>query len=314
MAHTLESITMNPKREFIDINIPRKSKWLDGHVNRRDNDGRPPMFAVLEFDLTGLCNRRCVFCPRSDPKVFPNIDRHMPSGLYEKIMRDIADADFDGTIVYSGFGEPLLYKDIETVIGLSRKYCPSAKIEILTNGDLLTADRLSGLFKAGITAICISMYDGPSQVNHFTELRKCAGLRDDQVILRKRWLGPEEHFGINLCNRGGTLNMEKIGGAPLKKPIKRSCYYPFCQTLIDYDGRVLLCTHDWGRKLIAGNVNDDSILDIWNNDILKKVKMHLIKEDRDFPPCDRCDVDGVLMGGGHFRKWIDYYDRTKKTD
>jgi len=224
-------------------------------------------------------------------------------------MMDLKSVGFDGTILYSGFGEPLLYKDIKALIELSRQYCPQARVELITNGDLVTLEKLSNLFAAGLTLISISMYDGPHQVEHFNSLKEAAGLLDDQIVLRKRWLSPQEHFGITLSNRAGTWESKDIGIKALKEPMKRACCYPFYQALVDYDGSVLLCTHDWGRHLILGNVNNHSILEVWNNDILKEVRGNLVKQNRDFTPCNICDVDGVLMGSSHFNKWVKYYKK-----
>lgn len=298
---------MIKKRKFFDPDIRRKSKLLDDHLKGKVFGGKPPLFSVLEFNLTGLCNRKCVFCPRSNPKVFPNVNDSMPIELYEKIMKDLKKADFDGTILYSAFCEPLLYRDIETLIELSWQYCPKGRVEIITNGDLVTSEKVSKLFAAGLTTLCISMYDGPHQLAHFNKLKKEARLGDDQIVLRARWLSPEEHFGITLTNRAGTIEMKDVGITALEEPMKRACYYPFYQTLVDYDGSVLLCTHDWGRRLIVGNVNNHSILEIWDNEIMREARINLIKENRNFPPCDLCDVEGVLMGCGHFNEWVKYY-------
>ena len=32
---------------------------------------------------------------------------------------------------------------------------------------------------------------------------------------------------------------------------------------VDYTGEVIICSHDWGKRFIAGNLNKDSILEIW---------------------------------------------------
>src|SRR3990167_8639742 len=101
--------TMRVKRKFLDPDIPRKSSLLDNHLKEQKGVKRPPLFAVLEFNLTGLCNRECIFCPRNDPKGFPDVDKHISVELYEKIMIDLKGIGFDGTILYSSFGEPLLY-------------------------------------------------------------------------------------------------------------------------------------------------------------------------------------------------------------
>ena len=300
---------MNKKAsEFIDPNVPRKGKLLEGHLIKQGTKDFP-WFSIIEFNLCGLCNRKCVFCPRHDPKIFPNINEHMPAKVYEKIMADLQKINFNGTILYSGFGEPLLYKNLQEVVKLSKKYCPKARVEIVTNGDLITVENVSQLFKNGLTTLCISMYDGLHQVERFEKLKNAVSLKDDQLILRTRWLPPEEHFGITLSNRAGAMEMKEVGMKKLTQPLKRACYYPFYQIFIDYDGSVLLCSHDWNEKLVVGSVRDQSILEIWHSPVLKQVRMKLAKEDRNFSPCNLCDVKGTLMGSDHFNKFIKYYDK-----
>lgn len=300
--------------KFIDPNIDRKNKFLDQYLSEQKNDGRLPLFSMIEFNLCGLCTRQCVFCPRSDPKAFPNIDEHISEGLYEKVMIDLQKANWNGIILYSAFSEPLLHKNIEELIGLSQKHLPSAHVEIVSNGDLVTPERISRLFAAGLTTLSISMYDGPHQVEHFRELQEKAGLRDDQLILRVRWLPPEEHFGITLSNRAGALNLKEVGVTTLNEPLKKVCFYPFYQTLVDYDGSVLLCAHDWDKKLIAGNVRDKSIIDIWNSNVLKRVRMNLAQANRSFPPCNLCDAQGGLVGRHHFEKIIKFYEKQQAAE
>ena len=40
-------------------------------------------------------------------------------------------------------------------------------------------------------------------------------------------------------------------GHPIKsiKSIKEPCYYPSYNFFIDYNGDVLMCSHDWGKKI-----------------------------------------------------------------
>lgn len=294
---------------FFDLNISRKDEIVKDHLVKQLVSGSVPLFSIVEFNLCGLCNRRCVFCPRVNPELFPNVDEGISVGLYEEIMKDLRKVDFGGTIIYSAFSEPLLYKEIEVLIEISRHYCPKARLEIVTNGDFVTSEKLSKLFKAGLTTLCISMYDGPHRLAHFKALQKKAGLRDDQIIFRQRWLPPEKHFGITLSNRAGALEIKEIGIAPLKEPLKKPCYYPFYQIFINYDGTVLLCAHDWNKRLIVGNLNKQSILKVWDNDILKQVRVNLSRANRNFHPCDLCDAKGVLIGRNHFKKWSEYYEK-----
>ena len=298
------------KRKFFDPNIPRKSRVLDQHLEgSQDGEAGPPFFSLIEFNLSGLCNRKCVFCPRVDPSVYPNVNEHIPIELYEKIMKELAEVDYDGMILFSAFGEPLLYKNLEVVLKLSKQYCPKVRNESVTDGDFVTAHKLRALFAAGLDTLLISMYDGPEQEEHFSSLAQEAGLSETQVVLRKRWLPPEEHYGITLSNRSGMVEIPEVGVGPLKEPLKRPCFYPFYQVLVDYDGAVLLCPHDWGKKLVVGNLNDSTIHELWDSRVMRRVRRNMANSDRNFAPCNVCDVDGTLMGKPHFEQWMQYYDK-----
>ena len=57
-----------------------KEIYIDPHVSLKDRDVKGnlryldgyPMFGLVEFNIWGACNRRCSFCPVSDPEVYTN--------------------------------------------------------------------------------------------------------------------------------------------------------------------------------------------------------------------------------------------------
>lgn len=294
--------------KYIDPDIARKNRLLDENMKQHSGQGMFPVFSVLEFNLCGLCTRKCVFCPHSSPN-YSRTDAFISVKLFAKVMDDIQKIDYDGTIIFSAFCEPLLHKQVEKLVELARKGCPNARVEIVTNGDLATADKIANLFAAGLSTLCVSLYDGPHQIDYFKALQEQLGLKGEQLVLRPRWLSAREHYGITLTNRAGAIEIKDAGITTPDEPIKKPCYYPFFQTLIDYDGSVLLCTHNWSKKIIAGNVNEESILDIWNNEPLKKIRLELANSNRNFVPCNLCNTEGMLMGRGHFDRWVNYYEK-----
>jgi len=294
--------------KVVDINVERKGRILREHLSRSPFiNNQVPTFSIVEFNVTELCNRKCVFCPRSDPKKYPNRRKFLEPSLYEKIMKELSEFDYSGKILYSAFGEPLLHKELERLIALSKQYCPKSHVEIVTNGDFVTVKRLHTLFDAGLDTIVISMYDGPHQIEHFTKIREAAGLRDDQLILRVRYLPPKQHYGIILSNRAGMIDLSEIGVKPLAEPLKKKCYYPFYQLMVDYDGTVLLCPHDWTKCFKAGDLKRQKLLEIWTGKALTCARKRLSNSDRNFEPCKVCDAKGTLMGGKHFEQWQRYY-------
>ena len=76
---------------------------------------------------------------------------------------------------------------------------------------------------------------------------------------------PEESsFGLNISNRSGTLSNAGTKSA-LKKSLNKKCNYPAYTFFIDYNGEVQMCSHDWAKKYVLGNVNKQNIIDIWLN-------------------------------------------------
>ena len=113
---------------FPDPNIKRKGKIVKDHLESTTYQGMP-VFSLVEFNITELCNRTCSFCPRVDPKVYPNRNKHISTELYEKIMIELSEFSYNGNILFSAFSEPLLHKQLETLIQLSKKHCPGARVE-----------------------------------------------------------------------------------------------------------------------------------------------------------------------------------------
>ncbi|MBI5402024.1 MAG: SPASM domain-containing protein [Ignavibacteriae bacterium] len=266
-----------------------------------------PLFSLFEINITGMCNRFCEFCPRSDKNVFPNKSEYMSLKLYEKVIKELNELAYDGIIAFSGFSEPLFHKDIYEIISLARKSCAKSRIELYTNGDLLNVKKLAELFNSGCTSIHISLYDGPEQIEKFLSMRDMAGIKDEQFIIRERFLPKKDGYGLTISNRAGLVNFQKLGMKRLNMPFKSKCYYPFYMMFVDYTGEVIICSHDWGKKLIAGNLREESIVEVWTSKTMRSVRDRLDKEDRNFSPCNECDVKGTFMGGEHFKKWQEYY-------
>jgi len=66
--------------------------------------------------------------------------------------------------------------------------------------------------------------------------------------------------------------------------------------MIDWNGDMLICTNDWGRKKVIGSVHKSSIKELWLSDAMGEIRESLSKGERSFAPCNACDVDGTLTG------------------
>ena len=243
----------------------------------------------------GTCNRKCSFCPRSAPE-FEDIKEFISEDLVLKVINELMPLNYAGVIRFSGFVEPLLDKKIFNHIYNFRKFLPEVRIELVTNGDPLNLDRLKKLFKSGLDKLLISAYDGKEDVIKFQKLVDECKLNKDQYIIRDRSLPEEDNFGITLSNRSGMMENADFKIPSLKSPLNNPCYIPSYTLFFDYLGDVLMCPHDWGKKIILGNLKKENLLDIWFSDKSMKIRKRLVNSNRKFQPCNVCDVEGTLMG------------------
>lgn len=285
---------------FYDPAITRKSKLVNESLDT--NAEAIPIPSVVEVSESGTCNRSCSFCPRSDPS-YEDIKEFIDPALIDKLSRQLREVNFSGIFLFSGFVEPLLDKNIYDLIGIISRNIPAARPEMVTNGDALNLKRLKRLFACGLKTILISVYDAEEDATRLEALCREAGLRDNQFVIRHRYLPPEKNFGITLSNRSGMMDHAEFSIASLQEPMKAPCYYPHYTFFMDYTGDVLLCPHDWGRKLVIGNMVKQDFTEIWTGQKAMQARKRLAEGDRGFAPCATCDVKGTLMGNKHAEAW-----------
>ena len=237
---------MKRKIKFFDPNIPRKRKISDKNFQFIPGT-KIPLPSEVEISESGTCNRVCSFCPRSDPN-YKDIKEFISDDLHSKLCKELSTLNYSGVIRYSGFVEPLLDKNIYNLLKLARSSLPKARIEIVTNGDVLDRDRLIKLFNNGLDTILISVYDGAEDAKKFEKLCLDCNLKSFQYVIRHRYLPPEKDFGITMSNRAGMMMNAEHKIKPLEKKLNEPCYYPSYTFFLDYNGDVLMCPHDWGKK------------------------------------------------------------------
>ena len=285
-------------KKFYDPNIDRKTKIMDDSFTLT-KDGIP-LPANIEISNSGVCNRVCSFCPRSDPD-FKHVNEFFPNDVHDKLCQELAEYNYKGIFSYCGFNEPLLKKDIYRDIRVARKYLPNARIEIVTNGDVLRPDRLKKLFDAGLTTLLISVYDGKKEEDHFHKMCEDLKLDKSSYIIRNRYMSEEFDHGLTLVNRVDIFKNREENKT--KKTIKKKCTYPSYMFFIDYNGDVLMCSHDWGKRMVLGNVKEESFLKIWTTQKAMLNRKNLNAANRCFSPCNGCDVIGTLEGEKHANAW-----------
>ena len=262
---------------------------------------------TIELNITELCNRKCVFCPRVDPNIYPNRNLNMDISIIEKLVEEVGNYGIFPRFSFSGFGEPVLHKQLTKFVQVINTKLPQHTIEINTNGDRLTPVLITGLFDAGLTYLYVNLYDWPEQIPHFENLMKVANVDPARFHLRPHWTGGDSDFGLALNNRAGSVNSPTINLFPLSEKIDRRCNYPFYKLLLDWNGDVIFCSNDWGREKIIANFSQLSLSEIWLHPEFVDIRKRLVVGDRGCSPCNKCNVNGLITGNESVNVLMKHY-------
>ena len=117
----------------------------------------------LVYELTGACNQCCRFCYNywrdgSTPIAPPD-----PSKARKTLKKMLSQASV-GSLSFSG-GEPLLLSNIHDLVLHAR--FKGSKVNVLTNGSLLTADALENFQSLGVSVIQIPLLSADASVHDY---------------------------------------------------------------------------------------------------------------------------------------------------
>jgi GTP 3',8-cyclase len=232
-------------------------------------------FTSVEVEVNARCNRRCSYCPVSVLPT-PPAGKIMTEELFDRILAELVRIGFKGNLSYHRYNEPLLRKDLETLVTKAKALLPAAFQLLFTNGDLLTDERYESLRRAGIDHFVVTRHDlTPIQERH----NQTVQFPSDLVII----------------NRGGFFK-------PLTEALRSPCYAPTDTLTITVDGDVLLCCNDAEGSQVMGNVAREGIDDIWLSPQFTRIRRLLQKGNRQDAAdiCRKCD-DLEYFGPGEHR-------------
>ena len=284
--------TMEPT---LKKNLERKNPIVDNVIF----SSKGPLPSFIDLNSGEFCNRKCTFCPRSDPSSYPNQKIYMSKKLAFVLEEQLRDMNYQGILNICGTGEPLAHPDIFEIVNILSK---SVHVEIVTNGDYLNKENIELLYGAGLKQLVISAYDGPHQIPKFEKLMSDSSINRELFNIRKRWFSEEEGYGIQKTNRGGVLKYEYDD-----RDINNHCAYPHYSLTIDFNGDILLCVQDWTKQIRFGNIYAETVEEIWFSKRMLQYRKDLIKgRKKAGAPCTNCNADGMVIGRNHYEAWKEF--------
>jgi len=181
---------------------------------------------------------------------------------------------------------------------------PNCILDTNTSGDRLSKEVIDELYNSGMDMLYVNLYDGPDQINHFTQLFE--NINKDKYIFRPHWKNEDSTYNLILNNRGGTIKSTVTG--IIQSSLKQQCYFPFSRAMVDYNGDLILCPNDWSRNYIVGSLLETHIKDLWISERMKDIRLKLAHYDRSISPCNMCNTNGTLTGKQSYDILMRHYE------
>lgn len=119
-----------------------------------------PVLSKIYIEPTNTCNLKCRTCIRN---VWDEPAGFMTDLVFECILQAMESGAAARSVIFGGFGEPLAHPQILNMI--RRVKDMKARVEIITNGTLLSEDCSRDLIKVGLDMLWVSI-DGAQQESY----------------------------------------------------------------------------------------------------------------------------------------------------
>jgi radical SAM protein with 4Fe4S-binding SPASM domain len=227
---------------------------------------RIPLFPFLEIETSGDCNRTCGTCIRNS---HPDRDavsswfggNALPTGVVLDILHQARDLGFTGPVNLSHYNEPMLDSRL-ALFGRTVKALGFSGVMIVTNGDLITAERAAEL-DGVIDHISVSLYM-PEPVRSKREAWLRSLFRTTAISMAGGVHIPT-HFSPGAAGApyafASPVDLDAAGLAERHR--RRACDEPTRRMVINHRGDMLLCCDDLTGHFDLGNVNEQSLEALW---------------------------------------------------
>lgn len=228
------------------------------------------------IEISNLCNYTCSFCPwltQTRKKEYMKFENF-------KIILDKIKGRYEH-ITFSGMGEPMIHPEFMSFVAAAK--IKGFKVLIITNGSKLTKETFLLLQQMKVETIRISWYEMEEQrkvLNEILPLRTTTKINlhftpedpgklstvkfiddfKDRADIIEVWT-PHNWASKDKFNYRKVQENKSSCGRIKENPIQ-----------IQVDGTVVMCCLSWDNQLPLGNILTQSIEDIYQSEMYKRLK------------------------------------------
>jgi len=267
----------------------------------------------IQLETVTKCNAKCPFCPQNEIVRDP---ARMPTETWQKVVDDTRGWG----ITYRPFltNEPFVDNRMPEIVRYIKENDRTARVEFNTNGELVTEKLATALLEAGVDIMRFSI-DGfskatyePSRIGiayekvlertvRFLELWDRGGYRD-KVFTELRMIEvPENAHEIEAyrefwgprCSEVLITHMYQWPWTGQKREdvVLKPCLKILDEMFFYTNGNATICCWDVHERAVIGNVNEQSVEQIWNSYAARCMRAALDDGRRDLLNlCSRCNA------------------------
>jgi len=288
-----------------------------------------------------MCNFRCNYCLHSLPEeVLQKKGFKRQLMEYDTYRRAIDScAGFTGrlkALIFAGHGEPLIHSDIARMVAYAKEKQVADRVEIVTNGSLLTRKLADDLIAAGLDRLRVSVqgitgeaykrtmgkeFDFSTFVEglrYFYKHKKDTEVYCKIIDVALTESDDEQKFRDIFAPVADEVAIEyeipfvkEVDNGALKENFDRSkqgnsisgakvCAMPFYMLVLTPNGDVVPCCST-DVPIVLGNIWEQSLPEIWQS--ARKngfCRVHLLGNREMHPVCSTCSVPQFGMQEGDY--------------
>lgn len=301
-------------------------RFADYRVNYKkslnyDQNGYVPDFPItVSIELINRCNLSCIMCYTINHY---GAKSAITREQVEKISEELKKYNTPAAVLGMG-SEALVYKDIDYVMN---KIYESGVMDFFfgTNGVLLTEEFMETMVINQLSRLEISLDAAKPEtykkirgkdellrieknIDTMLKLKKKHNSKlpvirlsfcvqelnkNEMKEFREKWSGKVDYVDfqqemnlsyVDEVRHGNYENALKIKPEMLKNT---HCAYPFNSLSVWANGDVTPCCTFYGMGLVMGNINHQTLKEIWDGDQIKEVREGLLS-GKPLPPCSMC--------------------------
>lgn len=276
---------------------------------------------TLHIEGTNHCNAACVMCPNP---IMNRIKGFMSNDIYNKVISEASGLGIK-TVSIISVGEPFIDKGLVSRIQEAKKL--GLRVVTSTNGSFLTTEMANAIIESGLDELDIS-FDGFTKetyenirlglsfekvltnINEFLRLREMKYKNRPRIMLRfikvrknykeaelflHYWKGRADDAIVSQAHdwSGGIAKdfRSRLHSATLRSVPCKSLWN---EIMVHHDGNVVACCHDYEGTLVLGNIQHQSIAEIWHGKRMSTLRQaHLNRNLSSFPTCLKCHNNSI---------------------